>query len=215
MTTIPWTPEDSEARRLLDERIDSYDVDPTTMTLWERIIEWLNDALALNVDATGTGSVVIQVLLVAAVAVLLFLLIRYFRPSVSPNGQDEANQLVDHSIAAEQYLGNAQRHLAASRLDQAYLEAYRYMVRTASQRELVEVVPATTATTFGWSLGAVMPTYRTAIADASTEFNSIIYGGNVPTRKAAETMIQLAQTIATAQPKTADRHDDPARLIPR
>lgn len=215
MTSIPWTPEDSEARRLLDERIDSYDVDPTSMTLWERIINWLNDALALNVDATGTGSVVIQVLLVAAVAVLLFLLVRYFRPSVSPNAQDATNQLVDHSVTAEQYLLNAQRHLAASQFDQAYLEAYRFMVRTASQRDLVEVIPATTATTFGWSLGAVLPTYRTAIADASAEFNSIIYGGTVPTLQATEAMIQLAQTLATAPPQAASLPDDPSRLIPR
>ena len=215
MTTTPWTPEDSEARRLLDERIDSYDVDPAAMTLWERIIAWLNDALALNVDATGTGSVVIQVLLVAAVAILLFLLVRFFRPSVSPNAQDAANQLVDHSIPAEQYLLNAQRHLAASQLDQAYLEAYRFMVRTASQRELVDVMPATTATTFGWSLGAMLPTYRTAISDASAEFNRIIYGGTVPTREATETMIQLAQTLATAQPQVAALDNDPARLIPR
>lgn len=215
MTTSPWTPDDEEARQLLDDRIESYDVEPTEMTLWERLLEWLGNALSVNVDASGTGGVIIQVLLIVAVGVLLFLLVRYFRPSVSPSAQDAANHLVDPAIPAEQYLHNAQRHLAANQLDQAYLDAYRFMVRSAAERELVEVTPATTATTFGWSLGAVLPGHRSAIADASTEFNKIIYGGTVPTRPATEAMLQLAQSVATAQPQAVDPRHDPARLMPR
>ena len=83
MTSIPWTPDDDDARRLLNDRIDSYEVDPAAMSWWERVLQWLNDALLLNVDASGAGSVIIQVFLVLAVVILVILLIRFFRPSVS------------------------------------------------------------------------------------------------------------------------------------
>src|SRR5699024_11872126 len=83
----PWTTDDDEARRLLDERIDSYDVDDA-ISIWDRFLRWLDDALGVNVDASGTGGVVIQILLVLAVGVVIFVLIRYFRPSVSPDAVD-------------------------------------------------------------------------------------------------------------------------------
>lgn len=215
MSSIPWTPDDDDARRLLDERIDSYDVDPESISIWERIIRWLNDALSLNVDASGAGSVVMQVLLVLAVAVLVFFLIRYFRPSVSPDAKAQDSQLVDLAIPAEQYFENAQRYLASGELDQAYIHAYRFMVRHAQQRELVVVTPSTTATSFGWSLGAVLPSHQHAINESSTEFNQIVYGGATPTQQAAQAMMQLAQDVQTAQPQTSNPQHDPARLIPR
>src|SRR5699024_12282325 len=64
------------------------------------------------------------ILLIVAVAILLFLLIRYFRPSVSPTAAREPD-LVDSSITAEQYLASAQRYLASGDLGQAYVHAYR------------------------------------------------------------------------------------------
>lgn len=213
--TIPWTPDDEDARRLLNERIDSFDVDPAGPTLWERLINWLNEALTLSIDPTGTGNVLIQVLLVAAVGLLVFLLIRYFRPAGSPAGSDTTDQLADPSVPAEQYLADAQRYLAADQLAQAYLAAYRFMVRTAAQRGLVEVTPATTATTFGWSLGTVLPGSRREIDEASTEFNRISYGGSTPTRDATQHVLTLANTVATASPQTIDHRADPARLMPR
>lgn len=213
--TIPWTPEDDDARQLLDEHIDTYDLDPAGMTLWERIIAWLNDALAINIDPTGTGSVLIQVVLILAVGVLAFLLFRYFRPSLSPAHNRHDDQLADPSVPAEEYLHAAHRLLTAEQFDQAYLQAYRFIVRSASDRGLVEVTPATTATTFGWSLGAVLPAYREALAEVSTEFNRISYGGSIPTREATEAVIQLAQTIATARPPTGSVANDPSRLMPR
>ena len=213
--TTPWTPDDDHARQLLDERIETYDLDPAGMTLWERIIGWLNDALAISIDPTGTGSVILQVLLIIAVGVLAFLVFRYFRPSVFPAADRGGDHLADPSVPAEQYLVAAQRALAAQEFEQTYLQAYRFIVRSASDRGLVEVTPATTATTFGWSLGAVLPAYREALAEASTEFNRISYGGSVPTREAAETVLRLAQTIAAARPQVASPHSDPERLMPR
>ena len=213
--TIPWTPDDDEARQLLDERIETYDLDPAGMTLWERIIGWLNDALAINIDPTGTGSVIVQVLLIIAVGVLAFVLFRYFRPSASPAGNRQEAQLADPSVPAEEYLRAAHRLFSAKQFDQAYLHAYRFIVRSASDRELVEVTPATTATTFGWSLGAVLPAYREALTEASTEFNRISYGGSIPTRDVTETVLQLATSIATAHPHPGNTVNDPSRLMPR
>lgn len=215
MTTTPWTPDDDKARRLLDDRIDSYDVDPENMSLWERIVTWLDDLLAFNVDASGAGSILLKMLLIVAVAVLLFLLFRYFRPSVSPAAQDADTSLVDPDVSAAQYLASAQRYLADEDFEQGYLHAFRAMVRSAEQRGLVEVTPSTTATVFGWSLGAVLPSFQRRISEAATEFNSISYGGTVPTREATTHMVQLAQAVPTAQPENAPQHIDPARLIPR
>ncbi|NLZ97407.1 MAG: DUF4129 domain-containing protein [Micrococcus sp.] len=213
MRSTGWTPNDDEARRLLTERIDSYDIDGS-LSLWERFIRWINEALTLNVDSSGAGSVVIVVLLAAAVAVLLFLLIRYFRPSVSPAAIEES-QLVDSSIAAEEYFDSAKRYLASGELDQAYIHAYRSIVRNAQQRQLVEVTPSTTATTFGWTMGAVLPHHRDAIDEASSGFNRVVYGSMTPTRDAVATVMQLAHSLQTAQPQAYNPHNDPARLIPR
>lgn len=214
MTSIPWTPDDDDARRLLNDRIDSYDVDPAAMSWWERVLQWLSDAMQLNVDASGAGSVIIQVFLVLAVVILVILLIRFFRPSVSGATQAEA-QLVDPSVSATQYLDQARQLLANEQLDQAYLQAYRSMVRSAAERELIEVTPATTATVFGWSLGSVLSSYRIPIHEASEQFNEISYGSAIPTREATSTMITLAQTVAAAQPSATHPHDNPVRLMPR
>lgn len=214
MSSTGWTPNDEEARRLLTERIDSYDVDGS-LSIWERFIRWLNEAFTLNVDSSGAGSVVILVLLAAAVAVLVFLLIRYFRPSVSPKSAADDAQLVDSSIAAEEYFESARRYLASGELDQAYIHAYRSIVRNVQQRQLVEVTPSTTATTFGWTLGAVLPGHRDAINDASSGFNRVVYGSTTPSRDAVATVMQLAQAVQTAQPQAYNPHNDPTRLIPR
>lgn len=214
MSFIPWTPDDEEARRLLDERIDSYDVDDS-IGLWERLLRWLNDALAFDVDSSGAGSLIIQALLIIAVIVLVILLLRYFRPSARPDISVDEAQLVDPAIDAQEYFDHAQRYLASGELDQAYVHAYRFMVRTAQQRQLVDVTPATTATLFGWSLGAVLPNHRDAINHASTEFNRTVYGGAHPSRESVTTMLQLAQAVQVAQPQSSHPHHDPARLIPR
>lgn len=215
MTSIPWTPEDEEARRLLDERIESYDVDPAAMSWWERILQWLNDSLALNVDPSGAGSVIIQVFLIIAVVILVLFLIRFFRPSVSPATQGTTSNLADPNISAAQYLDRAKQCLTDDQLELAYLHAYRGMVRAASERELTEVTPSTTATVFGWSLGSVLPAYRVAISQATDEFNRISYGGAVPSREATESMLQLAVHVVTAQRSAAQPHQDPVRLMPR
>lgn len=214
MSTIPWTPDDEEARRLLTERIDSYDVDDS-IGLWERFLRWLNDALTLDIETSGAGSFVIQALLIVAVVVLVVLLLRYFRPSARPDVDADDRHLVDPAIAAEQYFDNAQHYLASGELDQAYLHAYRFMVRQAQQRQLVEVTPATTATLFGWSLGAVFPNHREAINQASIEFNRVVYGGTMPSHEAVTGLLDLAQTVQTTQPQASNPHQDPARLIPR
>src|SRR5699024_1061618 len=101
---------------------DSYDIDGS-LSLWERFIRWINEALRLNVDSSGAGSVVIVVLLGAAVAVLLFLLIRYFRPSVSPAAIEES-QRGDSWCESEEYFDSAKRYLASGKLYQAYIHAY-------------------------------------------------------------------------------------------
>lgn len=215
MTSIPWTPNDDEARRLLDERIESYDVEPAAMSWWERVVEWLNDALQLNVDPSGAGSILIQIFLVVALAILVFLLIRFFRPSVSPAAAEAQANLVDPSISAVQYLDRAREHYAAKQFDQAYLQAYRSMVRTASERELTEVTPATTATVFGWTLASILPAYRTAIHEASDQFNEISYGDAIPSRDTTESMLQLAATVTVAQPSNPNPHTNPVRMMPR
>lgn len=214
MSSIPWTPDDEDARRLLTERIDSYDVDDS-LSIWERLIRWLNEALTLDVDPSGAGSIVIQVLLAIAVVVLIFLLIRYFRPSVSPGTSPEESQLVDPAIAADEYFDHAQRYLASGEMEQAYIHAYRAIVRRAQQRALVDVTPSTTATTFGWALGAVLPNHREAINEASAGFNQVVYGTTTPSREAVATTMQLAQTVQSAHPQHPNPHADPARLIPR
>lgn len=213
MSSTPWTPDDDEARKLLTERVDSYEVDGS-LSLWERFLRWLNEALSLNVDSSGAGGIIIVILLIVAVAILLFLLIRYFRPSVSPTAAREPD-LVDSSITAEQYLASAQRYLASGDLGQAYVHAYRSIVRDAQQRQLVEVTPSTTATTFGWTMGAILPNHRHAIDQAASTFNQVVYGSMTPTPDAVDTVMQLAQSLQTAQPQAYNPHNDPARLIPR
>lgn len=214
MSSIPWTPDNEDARRLLNERIDTYDVDES-LGLWDRFVRWLYDALSINADPTGPGSFVILALLIAAVAILVLLLVRFFRPPANPDANAENTDLVDPSVAAEEYLNSAQRYFAEGQFGQAYIHAYRFMVRHAQQRQLVEVTPSTTATTFGWSLGAVLAPHREAINHASLVFNQIVYGGSDPSEEAVATMLQLAQTIETAQPQAAHPDHDPARLIPR
>ena len=215
MTNIPWTPDDEEARRLLNDRIDTYDLDPDPSGLWEAFIRWLNELLSVDVDPSGAGSIVLQVVLIVAVGVLIFLLIKFFRPSVSPHASTDESQLVDPAIPAEQYFANAERYLVSGELHQAFIHAYRSMVRQGQQRQLVEVTPSTTATTFGWALGALLASHSKAINQASSEFNRIVYGGSTPNRQDVESMMQLARTVQTAQPQAAHPHDDPARLIPR
>src|SRR5699024_11801832 len=61
MSSTPWTPDDDEARKLLTERVDSYEVDGS-LSLWERFLRWLNEALSLNVDSSGPGGIIIVIL---------------------------------------------------------------------------------------------------------------------------------------------------------
>lgn len=215
MTQLPWQPPDDVARRLLDERIDSYEVEATSMTWWERLLAWLDDALSLSTDASGTGGIVLTILLGVAVIVLVWLLVRYFRPSLVETSGQQTAHLVDPSITAEQYLADARRLLANDALDEAYLQAFRSMVRASSQRGLLEVAPSTTATLFGWSLGAVLPDHSQQLNEAAQTFNAISYGGNMPVRSQTEAVVHLAQVVATAQPQSDPDAMSPARLMPR
>lgn len=216
-TAVPLTPDDDYARRTLDEHIEAYDVEPAASTWWERLLAWLNEALQLNVDPAAAGNVATYGLLAVAIGVVVVLLVKYFRvPAPSGDATESAGTLADPAITAQEYLVQAQHQLAAGQWGQASLAAFRCLVRTAAERNLVDITPATTATVFGWHLGIRFPDLQHTITDAATEFNTLSYGAGTPTKHRAETMVKLAQDLGTAQPQPLNpQHQSPARMMPR
>jgi hypothetical protein len=165
----------------------AYRYEPTLLErIGRRLSEWLQRLLEnLNVPGAsagtfggGAGTVVAWVLIVLALAVLVFAVVRAVQRRVRKPPADDTPATttdVEHERRAKDWADEATRMEREGRVKDAVRARYREMVRTLVDRDQLPDVPGLTTGELRQALGRTTPTAADAFDRACTTFELAWY----------------------------------------
>ncbi len=165
----------------------AYRYEPTLLErIGRRLSEWLQRLLEnLNVPGAsagtfggGAGTVVAWVLIVLALAVLVFAVVRAVQRRVRKPPADDTPATttdVEHERRAKDWADEATRMEREGRFKDAVRARYREMVRTLVDRDQLPDVPGLTTGELRQALGRTTPTAADAFDRACTTFELAWY----------------------------------------
>lgn len=198
----PVNPSADEARRWLRSELAKTPYrqhDP----LSERVTDWflrLWNRVAEPVLGVGGGW---STLALIALAALVVVLVAWVLPKVRRERRIRSRAddvLEDPSLTIHDYRARATRALAQDRLDEATLDFFRAIARSASDRTLLEEAPGRTAHEISVALARPFPGQTGELAAAADTFDAIRYGGQHATRADAEGLQQLDRQLTRTTP---------------
>ncbi|WP_298890485.1 DUF4129 domain-containing protein [uncultured Serinicoccus sp.] len=197
-------PDRDEARRWLQEELDAGDYRlevPWWLRLWRWVTDRLPDPAALGPLPPWTTWVVLAAVVVAVLAVALFVTRDRWRTGrLAPAGRAGA-VLGGRRRSAADYRDAARAALQAGRADEAVLEAYRAIAAGATERTLLEDRPGRTAHEVAVELGHVFATHAASLQRAGDTFDAVRYGGHRVDTDQARTVVDLDAALAAARPE--------------
>lgn len=219
-----FQPDSEEAQRLLDEEFQRPEYVAAEPTLAQKAWNWVSEKFAelfsgvarASAEAGWPAWIVIPVIVL--VLVLLFLWIRPGKIGKARTSGD--SDLLDFHVTAEQYLQSAQESLARQQFSDAYLAAFRSLLRDADDRAIITISRSTTATLAMRDLAPAFPQYSQQLYAVTEQFNLIIYGGGLATENQVRDFMALVQQVKNTAPVYREDNEfgvaqDPARLVPR
>lgn len=216
LTGTPLDPDQEEARRLLQEELDSgdYRVEESWLVrLWRWFTDLLPDPASFGPLPGWSTWAILGVVGAAVVAGVLFVTRDRWRAArLSPTGP--AGAVLDGMRrSAADYRSAAREAMDAGRLDDAVLEAYRAIAAGAIERTLLEDRPGRTAHEVALELGPTFVDSADALRRAGDIFDAVRYGDQRASTDQARAVLELEARLAQARPKLgATRH--PGLVVP-
>lgn len=174
--------------------------EPLRPSLTERALNLIAEQVArvlAAVTGTGAGSVFAALVLLAAVAAVLALVVRYGRgvrrdPALAApfDGQVGRN--------AADWLADAEASEAAGRWRDGVRCRYRALVAGLAERGLVEEVPGRTSGEYRSAVEEALPAGSAAFARATAVFEAVWYGHAPATREIAAALARAADQVRAA-----------------
>jgi hypothetical protein len=176
----PWSAED--ARQAADQILADDRYREPTPTLLERVQDWIDDLFAdlFGSLADAGGGFVGWILLAAAVAAIVFFVLR-FGGSVQPDRRvAEAEVMVELTRSPGEWREEAARLEREGRYKEALRCLYRALVADLVARDLIPEIPGRTAGEYVRDIAANAPDQAPAFA-AATELFELAWYANAPT----------------------------------
>ena len=175
----PATPSD-DIRRAADEILSRPEFTPPPKSLYDRIVDALQEALSDVLSAFfsgGRSAIVAWIALLVVGAVVAFLLFRVVR-SVRGSGTAAPPVSVTSETRrpATEWEREAEEHAAAGRWRDAVRCRYRALVATLAARGAVDEVPGRTAGEYRLEVLRTRPDAAVPFADATDVFERAWYG---------------------------------------
>ena len=214
----PLDPHRDEARRLLQEELDSgtYQLQESLVS---RVWRWFTDLLP---DLTGLGPMpswvtwaVLATVIAAALAVVAFATRDRWRTGRLGDPGAPGAVLEGRRRPAAEHRAAARAALASGDDGTALLEAYRAVAASAVERALLEDRAGSTAHEVALALAPVFPAEAGALADAADGFDAVRYGGRPASESRARAVVELDDRLQRTSPVVAVRPQGPTFPVPR
>lgn len=196
-------PDRDEARRLLQEELDSgtYQLQESLVSrLWRWFTDLLPDLGALGPMPPWVTWAVLAAVVAAALAVVAFATRDRWRTARLTDPGAPGAVLEGRRRTAAAHRAAARDALSAGDAGTALLEAYRAVASGSIERALLEDRPGSTAHEVALALAPVFPSESSALAAAADEFDAIRYGGRTAPESRARAVLELDDRLRRTSP---------------
>jgi hypothetical protein len=167
-----------EVRSTADEVLDRPEFQRPGPTLLQRIRNWIVDRVERafgSLLGRGQAQLLAWIVLVGAVAVVVFGVIRFGR-GMTPDATRREERRIERRRTPEEWRAQADAHARAGRWREAVRYRYRALVADLGARGLVDDVPGRTAGEYRREVAAAAPEVAPAFSEASDVFETAWYG---------------------------------------
>lgn len=214
--STPLMPSQDEAQELLerelaDPRYQGELSGPLRQAI-DDLLRWLDERLGSigGVDVPY-GPVIILVLLVAAIVLAIVLIRPRLQHVAGADGPIEA----ESGMSSAELRTRAQAHRRAGRVDEAYRDLFRAVVRAAEERDLLTEMTGRTATEAAAELTRCFPAHSRRLGMAADLFNLSRYGGRSLTARDCEELTELDAVLTATRPHDDAAAPGPQMVVPR
>lgn len=179
---LPPSQQDPAAVRELADRIlaeGRYDRPPKSIP--DRVMEWIGDQLSRafgSLVSSGGGTVLAWVIVAAALAGVLYLLVRHGRVSLSAVASpEEPEVMVELTRSAREWRTEAERLEAQGRWAEGLRSRYRGLVADLVRRGAIAEQAGRTAGEYVRDVADSLPEAASHLAAATELFEAAWYGG--------------------------------------
>lgn len=200
---VPVDPNADTAREWARDELAKPEYSQGGGTNWiQRFFDWFTNLIAsLANNATGGwngwGLLAVVVAVAAVVALITWLIVGPLRRSRRRGEADE--ELGDPALTAADLLAAATKAAAAEDWDTAVIEAYRALIRSLDEREVIDARPGMTAFEAALTAGAAIPTIASAVGEDADVFDAVRYGHLAATRAHYEHVLATRKAASRAK----------------
>jgi hypothetical protein len=196
----PLTPSAEEARRLLSEELSKPIYTDVQNWLWdqlEKLLEWLNNAPDPNTTPLSGGQGLwIGFGLAAVVAVVVWALMGPLRTE----RRRRPELFGDEELSSSDLRATASELAASGQWGPAVIELFRAMIRSLSERAIIEEFPGMTADEAGALAAVRLPDLAAGFTQAANGFDAIAYGHQDGSAEQYEQLAALDAEAAQTRP---------------
>jgi len=200
---IPVDPDAETAREWAREELSKREY--TTGTggnLIDRFFEWINNVLnnlgnGIGQSWGGWGLLAVVVIVAAIIGLAVWLIVGPLRRSRRTVSEEE--ELGDPTLTASALLAAATAAARVGDWNLAVIEAYRALVRSLAEREVIDAKPGMTAFEAALAASAAMPTIASGIHEDADVFDAVRYGHLAATREHYEHVLETRTAASKAR----------------
>lgn len=195
----PLKPSGDEGRSVLREELLKRQYHD--QHLLQRLNDWLSRLFDRSIGSAAHSSplVVLALMVLGALIVVgLALLVSRVRRDRRPRAA-RAGVLTDERPSARDLRARAEAALAAGRLDDAYVDAFRALAARQVERGQLADQPGTTAHEVALHLAATFPGEQSRVSHAARIFDATLYGDRPVTPDDAAGVLALDDALAGAR----------------
>jgi len=192
-----------EIGRHIDEILSRPEFEEPPRTLYERIVDFVNELISETLGAVlggGRGTVVGLVLLALLVATSVAVWVRFARTMSRDPDVRDTGATIDERRAARDWTSEADAAAVDGRWRDAMRCRYRALIARLSERGVVEEIPGRTAGEYRHELHRALPVAAGDFGRATELFELAWYGAAPTTPSDHDSFVELSQRVVASVP---------------
>jgi hypothetical protein len=196
---FPRDPAQEEARRELSKDIYRRDEPSFVAQVIDWVLRHVADLFDRASGSTPGGQLGLLVIVLLVVALIVAIVIRFGPMARTRRRRAEAAEL-EPTLSEDEHRRLADAFAAEGRYAEAVRERLRAIVRSLTDRGVLDNRPGRTATEIAAEAGQELPTVARDLLDAATLFGAIWYGRRLATAEHDAQLRAVDQKVADARP---------------
>ena len=183
---VPVDPDADTAREWARAELSKHEYQTGTTTNWlERFFQWVQNLLSNTGNGIGGawggwGTLAAVILAAAVVALVVWLVVGPLRRSRGRRAEDD--DLGDPTLTSKDLLAAARAAADSGDWNTAVVEAYRALIRSLTEREVIDGRPGMTAFEAALAASDAIPAIAREVTTDADVFDSVRYGHLTATR---------------------------------